>query len=64
LERSVIRRLSWTSNEPIARHPSGVPVLDGRATYGALKTADLARLYDVFAAVINRAAFTGSIAGF
>ena len=52
---------SWTGDEPILRHPSRVPILDGLAAHGAFKAADLARLYDVLAAVINRAAFTGSM---
>jgi hypothetical protein len=52
---------SWTGNEPISGNPSGVPILDGRTTHGAFKAADLAGLYDMLAAVINRAAFTGSM---
>jgi hypothetical protein len=55
---------SWTGNEPISRHPSRVPILDGLATHGAFKAADLARLYNVLAAIINRAALTGSMTGF
>lgn len=51
----------WTGNEPKSRHPSCVPILDGLATHGAFKAADFARLYHMFAAVIDRAAFTGSI---
>ena len=53
--------LSWTDNESISRNPSGVPILDGFTAYGAFKAADLARLCNVLAAVINRAAFTGSM---
>ena len=56
--------LSWTGNESISRNPSGVPILDSFTTYGAFKTADLARLCNELAAVINRAAFTGSMTGF
>jgi hypothetical protein len=41
---------SWTGNEPISRHPSCVPILDGLATHGAFKAADLARPCNVFAA--------------
>ena len=52
---------SWTGDEPISRHPSGVPILDGLAAHGAFKAADLASLFNVLAAVINRAAFTGSM---
>src|SRR5258708_709067 len=55
---------SWTGDEPISRHPSGVPILDGLAAHGAFKAADLARLRDVLAAVINRAASTGSMTRF
>jgi hypothetical protein len=55
---------SWTGNEPISRNPSGVPILNGLATHGAFKAADLARLCNVFAAVINRATLTGSMTGF
>ena len=51
----------WTGDEPISRHPSGVPILDGLAAHGAFKAADLASLFNVLAAVINRAAFTGSM---
>jgi hypothetical protein len=51
----------WTGNEPIARNPSGVPILDGCATHGTFKAADLSLFYDVLATVINRAAFTGSM---
>ena len=53
--------LSWTGNETISRNPSGVPILDGFTAYGAFKAADLARLCNVLAAVINRAALTGSM---
>jgi hypothetical protein len=53
--------LSWTGNESISRNPSGVPILDGFTAYGASKAADLARLCNVFAAVINRAALTSSM---
>ena len=60
----VIRTRSWTGDEPISRHPSGVPVLDGPAAYDAFKAADLASLCNVLAAVINRAAFTGSMSRF
>ena len=60
----VIRTRSWTGDEPISRHPSGVPVLDGPAAYDAFKAADLASLCNVLAAVINRAAFTGSMTRF
>jgi hypothetical protein len=42
---------SWTGNESISRNPSGVPILDGCTAHGAFKAADLARLYDMFAAV-------------
>jgi hypothetical protein len=52
---------SWTGNESIPRNPSGVPILDSCTAHGAFKAADLARLYDMFAAVINRAAFTGPV---
>jgi hypothetical protein len=52
---------SWTGNESISRNPGGVPILDGCTAHGAFKAADLARLYDMFAAVINRAAFTGPV---
>ena len=55
---------SWTGDKPISRHPSGVPILDGLAAHGAFKAADLASLCNVLAAVINRAAFTGSMTGF
>ena len=58
---AAVRFRSWTGDEPIPRHPSGVPILDDLAAHGAFKAADLARLYDVLAAVINRAAFTGSM---
>jgi hypothetical protein len=54
---------SWTGNEPISGNPSGVPVLYSCTAHGAFKAADLARLYHVFAAVINRAALTGSMTG-
>jgi hypothetical protein len=57
----VIRTRSWTGDEPISRHPGGVPILDGPAAHDAFKAADLASLCDVLAAVINRAAFTGSM---
>ena len=57
----VIRIRSWTGDEPISRHPSGAPILDGLAAHGAFKAADLAGLYDMLAAVINRAALTGSM---
>jgi hypothetical protein len=56
--------LSWTGNESISGNPSGVPILDSFTTHGAFKAADLARLCNVLAAVINRAAFTGSMTGF
>ena len=52
---------SWTGDEPISRYPSGVPILDGLAAHDAFKAADLASLYNALAAVINRAAFTGSM---
>ena len=55
---------SWTGNELISRNPSGVLILNGLATHGAFKAADLALRYHVLAAVINRAALTGSMAGF
>jgi hypothetical protein len=55
---------SWTGDEPISRYPGGVPILDGLTAHGAFKAADLARLYYVLAAVINRAAFTGSMTRF
>jgi hypothetical protein len=54
----------WTGDEPISRHPSGVSILDGLAAHRAFKAADLASLFNVLAAVINRAAFTGSMTGF
>jgi hypothetical protein len=47
---------SWTGNESISRNPSGVPILNSFTAHGAFKAADLARLCNVFAAVINRAA--------
>ena len=53
--------LSGTGNESISRNPRGVPILDGFTAYGAFKAADLARLCNVLAAVINRAAFTGPV---
>src|SRR5882672_4742537 len=52
---------SWTGNEPISRNPGGVPILDSCTAHGAFKAADLARLCNVLAAVINRAAFTGPV---
>ena len=55
---------SWTGDEPISRHPGGVPILDGLAAHDAFKAADLASLCNVLAAVINRAAFTGSMTRF
>ena len=55
---------SWAGDEPISRHPGGVPILDGLAAHGAFKAADLARLYHMLAAVINRAAFAGSMTRF
>jgi len=54
---------SWTGDEPISRHPSGA-ILDGLAAHDAFKAADLASLCNVLAAVINRAAFTGSMTRF
>ena len=57
----VIRIGSWTGDEPISRHPGGVPILNGLAAHDAFKAADLASLCNVLAAVINRAAFTGSM---
>jgi hypothetical protein len=60
----VIRTRSWTGDKPISWHPSGVPILDGLAADVAFKAADLARLYDVLAAVINRAAPTRSMTRF
>jgi hypothetical protein len=59
----VIGRPSWTRNESISRNPSGVPVLDGCTAHGAFKAADLALLYNVLAAVVNRAAFTSAMIG-
>jgi hypothetical protein len=53
--------LSWTGNESISRNPSGVPILDSFTAHGAFKAADLARLCNVLATIINRAAFTGSM---
>jgi hypothetical protein len=53
-----------TGNESISRNPRRVPVLNSCAANGAFKAADLARLCNVFAAVINRTAFTGSVTGF
>jgi len=53
--------LSWTGNETISRNPRAVPIFAGFTAYGAFKAADLARLCNVLAAVINRAAFTGSM---
>ena len=55
---------SWTGAEPISRHPDGIPILDGLAAHDAFKAADLASLCNVLAAVINRAAFTGSMTRF
>ena len=55
---------SWTGNEPISGNPSGVPILDSCTAHGAFEAADLALLYNMLAAVINRAAFTGSTTGF
>jgi hypothetical protein len=52
---------SWTGDESISRNPSGVPILDSCTAHGTFKAADLARLCDVLAAVINRAAFTRPI---
>ena len=52
---------SWAGNESISRNPSRVPILDSCTAHGAFKAADLARLCDVLAAVINRAAFTGPV---
>ena len=60
----VIPTRRWTGDEPISGHPRRVPILDGFAAYVAFKAADLARLYYVLAAVINRAAFTGSMTRF
>jgi hypothetical protein len=45
-----------TSDKSKSRNPSRIPVLKGGATHGALKATDLALLYHVLAAVINRAA--------
>ena len=59
----VIGRPSCTRNESISRNPSGVPVLDGCTAHGAFKAADLALLYNVLAAVVNRAAFTSAMIG-
>ena len=52
---------SWTGNESISRNPSGVPILDSFTAHGAFKGADLARLHDMLAAVINRAALASSM---
>jgi hypothetical protein len=41
-----------------------VPILDGLATYGALEAADLALLYNMLSAVINRATLAGSMTRF
>jgi hypothetical protein len=60
----VVGRPSWTGNESISRNPSGVPVLDSCTAHGAFKAADLAPLYNVLAAVVNRAAFTSAMIGF
>jgi hypothetical protein len=60
----VVRIGSWTGDEPISRHPGGIPILDGLAAHDAFKAADLASLCNVLAAVINRAAFTGSMTRF
>ena len=57
----VIGRPGWTGNESISRNPSGVPVLDSCTAHGAFKAADLALLYNVLAAVVNRAAFTSAM---
>jgi hypothetical protein len=53
--------LAGQGNESISRYPSRVPILDSCTAHGAFKAADLARLCDVLAAVINRAAFTGPV---
>jgi hypothetical protein len=58
---SIIARLSWTGNEPKSGHPSRVPILDGLATHGAFEATDLALLYQMLTAIINRATLTGSI---
>jgi hypothetical protein len=58
---SIIARPSWTGNEPISRHPSRVPILDGLATHGAFEAADLALLCHMLTAVIHCATITGSI---
>jgi hypothetical protein len=58
---TVIGFPSWTGDEPISRHPSGVPILNGLAAHGAFEAADLALLYNMLTAVINRATLTGSI---
>jgi hypothetical protein len=59
--RLVIRHPGWTGNESISRNPSRVPILDSCTAHGAFKAADLARLNHVLAAIIDRAAFTGSM---
>jgi hypothetical protein len=55
---------NWTDDKPISRHPGGVPILDCLAAHDAFKAVDLASLCNVLAAVINRAAFTGSMTRF
>ena|ERR1700732_988533 len=57
----VIRHPGWTGNESISRNPSRVPIFDSCTAHGAFKTADLARLSHVLAAIINRAAFAALI---
>jgi hypothetical protein len=52
---------SWAGNESISRNPNGVLILDSFTAHGAFKAADLARLYDMLAAVINRAAPASSM---
>ena len=57
----VIQHPGWTGNESISRNPSRVPILDSCTAHGAFKAADLAQRNHVLAAIIDRAAFTGSM---
>ena len=67
--RSLFGRSSFgptdrTTDQTVGRDPSRVPTFEGLSAYLAFEAGDLADLRHGFGTVIDRAAFTGSMAAF
>lgn len=56
-----MRVAKWTDDQPICRHPSGIPRLHGRAANAAIEAGDLAIWGHGLGAAVDGATFAGTV---